>query len=330
MKIIKYLRPIIIATLIVVIISSLINGLGEIKNNIIYYFVFSATFYVANMGYFYVIGKYLGWKKHPETTLIFSILLVIPFNAIIYFLLKLILFHQGFEQFTGTHVSNSILEYLFVIMIALLISMFFIIGSLFKKIREEQLRAEQLKTQNEKIKLLGIKNQFDPHFLFNNLNVLTALIAENPEKAEEFTLKLADIYKYVLAQKEQNTVPLQQEINFAKQYLDLLKIRFENGINYKISGSVPENAKIPPLTLQIILENLVKHNQIDDYKPLKVEISVAKDYLIIKNNKNTKQNNNKNSGYGIDSIKKRYNLLSSKKVKIQNEKDFYKIEIPLL
>jgi len=325
----KFLTLVIITAVLVFLLNIILGDWYSAVKYLPYYFIYSATFAIGNWLYFDAIGRFLSWEKNPERTLIVSILGVIPVNALIYFLLNLffrvIIGKQDFNTFVK-HIN--VLEYTFVILFALVIALFIIIGYFFKAIREEKLKIEQLKTQNERAKFESLKNQLDPHFLFNNLNVLTALIGENPDKAEDFSMALSDIYKYVLEQKDKELVPLQEELDFAKKYLSLLKMRYEDDLHFVLPDNVPENAKIPPLSLQILLENTVKHNSITATKPLKINLEINNGYLIVSNNKNPKPNNNQ-QGIGLQNIIKRYKILSQKPVNIKDNKEKFEVQIPI-
>ena len=149
---------------------------------------------------------------------------------------------------------------------------------------ERKIVIESTKAETATAQFETLKNQLDPHFLFNSLNVLTGLIEENPENAIDFTTSLSKIYRYVLEQKDKEVVSIQEEINFAKTYVNLLKLRFENSINFEIEQTTfSETEFIVPLSLQILLENTIKHNIVSDQKPLKIKIYKQDNYLIIEN-----------------------------------------------
>jgi len=320
----------IITTTMIVAFMNLISGNQQIVlSNLNYYLIYSAFFTIVNSLYFKWIGKVLNWKKKPEKTLIISILGSIPVNGFTYLSLNYIfkgLRHgKSFSEFIQ---NESLLEYLIVIMFALIISLFIIISYFFKAIRESELKAEQLKTEQQRSKFNSLKNQVDPHFLFNNLNVLTALIEESPKKAEMFTQQLSDIYKYVLEQKEYDLVSLQKELDFAEKYLNLLRTRFEDGLTFEIPQKINKHFKIPPLSLQMVLENCIKHNSASSESPLHIKIAIEHEYLIVKNNKNiiTKPDR---EGFGLKNIQKRFGLLTDKPIEIiSNSKEFI-IKLPL-
>lgn len=176
-----------------------------------------------------------------------------------------------------------------------------------------------------------LKNQISPHFLFNNINVLTGLIEENPKKAVQFSENLSHIYRYFLEQEKQDVVLVKDEINFAKAYLDLLKGRFENGFTFKIKIDKKTKEKyIVSTILQQVLENVVKHNEINETHPVEVVISTTENFIIVENNKNPKLASTKTSQKGIENIKKRIAFFTDEKVIINNTEVIYKIQLPIL
>lgn len=176
-----------------------------------------------------------------------------------------------------------------------------------------------------------LKNQLDPHFLFNSLNVLSSLIEENPVKAQEFTVALSKIYRYVLDQKDKNLISVEEELNFAKLYVSLLKMRFEEAliVNFTIDDTENEY-KIVPLSLQLLLENAIKHNIISDQKPLQIDIFRQNDYLVIQNTFQKKQTFDKSSGIGLQNIVQRYKIVTNDHVEILQDNKLYTVKLPLI
>ena len=177
----------------------------------------------------------------------------------------------------------------------------------------------------------ALKNQLDPHFLFNSLNVLTSLIEENPEAATRFTTALSKVYRYVLEQKNKELVTIEEELKFAHLYMSLLKMRFEDSIVF----TTPEHLKNPegkvvPLALQLLLENAVKHNQVTPSKKLYITITESDGALTVTNNLQTKQTLKESSGVGLRNIKQRYAILTSEMVTIEHSDETFKISIPII
>lgn len=195
------------------------------------------------------------------------------------------------------------------------------------KQEKQFLKQESLASQ---LNYQQLKNQLSPHFLFNNINVLTSLIEENPEKAVSFSEKLSNIYRYFLEQEKQDVVLLKVEINFAKDYLHLLKSRFENGFNFSFDVNQNSEKYIVSTTLQQVLENVVKHNEVSLNNPIEILISTKDDYLKITNNKNKKVILETTSKKGIENIKKRYSFFTDKSIIVEEDSNNFTINLPLL
>ncbi|CAI9682302.1 2TM domain-containing protein [Elizabethkingia anophelis] len=195
-----------------------------------------------------------------------------------------------------------------------------------KAVTEQKIIASSANAQFE-----SLKNQLDPHFLFNSLNVLSALIEENPDNAQKFTSSMSKIYRYVLEQKDKEVVSLDEEINFARTYIELLKYRFEDSIMFHLNIE-DDNSKdfVVPLSLQLLLENCIKHNHATSAKPLQVEIFAKEGYLIIKNNLQKRELPNEKSGIGLSNIVQRYSLLTKRNVFIENDENTFSVKIPIL
>ena len=196
----------------------------------------------------------------------------------------------------------------------------------------ELLETEKLKTQQLKMELSVLKNQISPHFLFNSLNTLVTLIEEQHENAAKFTEKLSEVYRYILQNKENELVKLQQELHFAESYLFLLKMRFGNNLIFKKNIEKSQlDLYVPPLTLQILIENAIKHNIVSIAQPLTIEIYSSKSPRIIVQNTLQKKKNVKDSTRtGLENIKKRYQFLTKEKVDILTSTDYFMVALPLI
>lgn len=195
-----------------------------------------------------------------------------------------------------------------------------------RKVKEQKIIAGTASAQFD-----ALKNQLDPHFLFNSLNVLTSLIEENPAAATKFTTALSKVYRYVLEQKNKELVTVEEELKFAQLYMSLIKMRFEDSILFEIPEKLsnPE-AKVVPLSLQLLLENAVKHNQVTEANKLHISIQEDNGNLVIKNNVQPKSVVKESSGVGLRNIRQRYHLLTNRPVTVQqNDKEFW-VTIPLL
>ncbi len=176
---------------------------------------------------------------------------------------------------------------------------------------------------------LQLKQQVNPHFLFNNLNTLISFIEIDPKKAIDFGHHLSNTYRHYLKNKNDDFVSLKEELEFIKEYLEIYKAKFENSFSFEISVLPKENEYIVCLSLQEIVDNVFKHNTMDENNPLKIRISSIDNKLIIENTVSNKDNNQSN-GLGLENINKRYKILTNKEIQIVNQTDIYQVILPIL
>ncbi|WP_375587341.1 sensor histidine kinase [Flagellimonas aurea] len=201
-------------------------------------------------------------------------------------------------------------------------------------IREKQRSAiliEQLKQKQLEANLSSLKEQMSPHFLFNSLNSLISIIKTDSIGAVNFVIRLSEVYRYLLQHREHQTVSLQEELDFIRSYIFLLKVRFKNNINVRFD--IPENllhTRIPPLTLQLLLENAVKHNIVSKAKPLDITINAEDDTITVGNPVQPKLSLETSNGFGLISMEEQYSMLVQKKIVIKEEEGKFKVALPLI
>jgi two-component system LytT family sensor kinase len=238
------------------------------------------------------------------------------------------IYNESFREFID---HDSWQGYSFGLWVTLTIISIFYITYFYNRYQKNKVKEQKVIAGTASAKFDALKNQLDPHFLFNSLNVLTSLIEENPKNAQKFTTSLSKVYRYVLEQKSKELVTVDEELNFARTYMSLLKMRFEDSIIFEIPDKAtnPES-KVVPLALQLLLENAVKHNMVTSSKPLHIKIYEDRDHLVVMNNLQPKQIVKKSSGVGLENIKQRYQLLSERKVHINHRDKDFAVAIPML
>jgi len=199
--------------------------------------------------------------------------------------------------------------------------------------RQAAIDVERLKNENLKSKFETLKTQVNPHFLFNSLNALTSLVYADQGRAVEFIQKLSQVYRYVLDHQNDEVVPVQTEVDFLQSFVYLNTIRFGDNFEvvYKNMDSFTSNETIPPVTLQMLIENCIKHNEISKSKPLKISVERMGESIIIENNINpinrAKQDS---SGLGLSNIISRYDMLSNGQVEVIHSEKSFKVIVPIL
>nr|WP_321409616.1 histidine kinase [uncultured Carboxylicivirga sp.] len=200
----------------------------------------------------------------------------------------------------------------------------------FKKWKDAAVEQERLKHEHTALQYETLKSQVNPHFLFNSLNALIQLIHTDADKAEAYVKKLSHVYRFVLDMKDKETVALKKELQAVEDYIFLLKIKYGDSLKVSFPDELPEGARIVPLSLQMLLENVVKHNVIARSKPVEVTIHLKNDYLIVKNNINEKTDKEHSTGIGLENISTRYRYLTNKTVTIHHEEGRFEVGLPLM
>ena len=222
-------------------------------------------------------------------------------------------------------------NYLVTIIMTFVVTLAFHTFYFYKAYQESRLKEQKIIAGTANAKFESLKNQIDPHFLFNSLNVLSSLIEENPENAQQFTTSLSKIYRYVLEQKDKELVTVSEELAFAKTYMKLLKMRFENSITFELPNDFDNaDAKVVPLSLQLLLENTIKHNVVSENKPLHIKIYIKDNFLVVENNLQKKEVLQDRKGVGLQNIVSRYAILSERKVLIDETKETFAVYLPIL
>ncbi|MEM8970086.1 MAG: sensor histidine kinase [Bacteroidota bacterium] len=192
------------------------------------------------------------------------------------------------------------------------------------------LNYEMLKKDNIHFQYEMLKNQLNPHFLFNSLNALSSLIAVSPAEARTFVRKLARVYRYVLEHREKDTISLKEELDFLEHYIFLLKTRF--GESLQVNVAIPEEQwekKVVPMALQMLIENSVKHNAISVHQPLRVQVFTRDNYLWVVNDLHPKAYTYP-SGVGLKNIRERYRLFYDNELSIESTDESFQVKLPLI
>ena len=332
-------RAIIISLTIffVLVLIRLITGNSITLNygllvNFGYTMLYGMTLYLSNAIIFMYLDKVFAAERFTPRRILIGFILSFLVSIAVIFLLRIFedVLIEGipFSVFLSQeHMAN----YLVAIVITLIVTLAFHAFYFYKAYAENKVKEQKVIAGTASAQFESLKNQIDPHFLFNSLNVLSSLIEENPDNAQKFTTSLSKIYRYVLEQKDKELVSVEEELSFAKTYMNLLKMRFENSISYELPTDFdnPE-AKVVPLSLQLLLENNIKHNEVSEQKPLHIKIYIENNYLIVENNLQKKEVLQDRKGVGLQNIVNRYGLISERKVLVEQTETAFKVKIPIL
>lgn len=294
--------------------------------------LYSVTLYMVNVFVFRTFLDRYGTDFWKMRNVIIGLLSGVMATFITVFLLRVFLQVVRAGKSLEVFLENErLLDYSLSIIIALVSTGLFYGFYYWKNIQDRKVKQSKIIAKTASAKFDALKNQLDPHFLFNSLNVLASLIEENPKQAQKFTTSLSKVYRYVLEQKNKELVPVDEELAFARTYMNLIKMRFEDSIIVDIPDHVSNSElKVVPLSLQLLLENAVKHNMVTPSKKLHIQIYEDGNRLVVKNNIQAKQVVKKSSGVGLHNIKQRYHLLTDSEVRIKDDRVTFEIAIPML
>lgn len=290
---------------------------------------FTATLWIAlwlgNAYVSQVMDYFFSWHKEPVRRLLAGLvaMTVYTFGAVytIIFLFRLAGFSIG-DRLDGTYTST--------IVITLIISMFMTGRSFLVNWRQAAVDAEASKRETIHAKYESLKNQVNPHFLFNSLNALTNLVYEDQDKAALFIKQLSEVYRYVLDTRDKEVVALDDELKFLESYLFLQKIRFGNNLAVEIKLDA-QGKLIAPLALQLLVENAIKHNITSSENPLFIKIFEQEGYIVVENILQRKTiPDEKSPGIGLENIKSRYRFLSNQPVVVEENKELFMVKLPVI
>ncbi|WP_080056478.1 sensor histidine kinase [Spirosoma aerolatum] len=247
-----------------------------------------------------------------------------------YFIVRYIV-AESLPQLSPFNRFSAIIIVVTIFLVNTVITLGFIASHLLKRWQENLIKTAQLEKEKVQVQLDSLKNQISPHFLFNSLSSLDSLIDDNPTLARQFLQQLSKVFRYVLQHKDKSLVPIETELAFIKNYVSLLKTRFDGA--FRLHCQLSDEAldyQIVPVTLQILIENAIKHNSISEARPLTVTISNNENYLLISNPIQRKRQVETSNKQGLENLKLLYSYLSPRPIEIEDNGEVFQVSVPLL
>src|SRR6056297_198173 len=306
------------------------DGNMDLSGDLVIDFTYRYVFFALFSWIVLQLNTNLAYLRFNGSTTVRTIILIL--TNILILLVFLAIFNFLFPWVTGEEVSERTRGFSNFNYTVLMVVLFFISRVLRLQIdqQESKLENERLKQQNLQNELAALKNQIDPHFLFNSLNSLTSLIREN-KPATQFVNKLSHMYRYILQSGDSDMVTLKEELKFLESYTYLMQTRYRDRftIDINIEPHYLEQ-EIPPLALQLLVENSVKHNEISETNPLKVRVYSKDGSLFVDNPIRLRKTFTEGTKNGLLNLKKRYILLLRKELTVRTENDIFSVQLPLI
>ncbi len=316
------------------LITGMINGQNfsnwEIKLSFLYTIMIAFIIWEGNRYLLFSLRSYFDWINKPLQK-IGALIIGIVFYTVPVSTLLLAGWYHVFAS--GIIDWNTVTQSTLIILIAVIfIAHVYETVFLVKESETEMIRNEQLERAKAEAELEALKNQIDPHFIFNSLNTLSHLIEEKPARARQFNDTLADVYRYILQNKARDLVLLREEIEFLNSYFLLLQIRFEKAVllNLNVAEADMNLYLIPPISLQVLAENAIKHNEFSETIPLVLAIIMKNEELIIHNPVRKKDLRKTSSKIGLQNLQERYRLTTNKEITITETGEDFTVHLPVL
>ncbi len=273
-----------------------------------------------------VLDYFFPWEKQTVTRLVAGLIGMVVYTlSVVYGLI--FLFGTVFGFYLGEGIEET---YSATIVITLIISLFMTGRMFFANWRQAAVDAERLKKESVEAQYNNLKNQVNPHFLFNSLNALTNLVYRDQDKAVKFIKQLSDVYRYVLDSRDKEVISLEEELKFLEAYAFLQQIRFGGKLKIEVDlGDV--KSLVAPMALQMLVENAIKHNEISEEHPLHIRIYKQDKSLVVANTLQRKPVlADESSGLGLENIKKRYEFLSNSEVRVSETEERFIVSVPII
>lgn len=276
-------------------------------------------------------------RRHTSTRLVALCIGLLLFGGLaalgfgfFYAVMDIFLFHryQAWRSFSRVSYDLNFGIFLFYLMLLTFNGIIYY----YKGWKEYQVQTERLMRENIQARYDALKSQIDPHFFFNSLSVLTNLVYKNPDLSANYITQLAKTYRYILDKKIENLVPIQTELDFLDSYLFLIRIRHQNSIQFVASIDEKTRTKgmIPPVTLQLLVENAIKHNRFSVNDPLVITVESTDGYLQMSNPIRKKLSADISLGIGLENIQKRYDLIGDRSIVVSESDDMFIVKIPII
>jgi two-component system LytT family sensor kinase len=289
-----------------------------------------ATQWLGNSYIYRVLDKKYSWQDHLVKRAVFQSLAIIAYSATAYMVVMVIMYKLVVGSLPENPVSWGLRSSYLAILISFTVSLVFVAVAFFTNWRKSQLEAERFKAEMLMYKYETLQNQINPHFLFNSFNVLSDLVYEDQKKAVDFISQLSQLFRYVLDSRDKELVPVREELEFMSAYTYLLQSRFEEKLSFQNEFEAGEHEMLVPMTLQLLIENCVKHNEISSKQPLHIQILRNGDYIKVENTLQPVSVGGDSKKTGLSNIRQQYKFFTDKEIVITQKDNTFSVEVPLI
>jgi sensor histidine kinase YesM len=305
-------------------------GLREFLLSYAWSLVLTATLWIGNSRIYQMLDKKFSWEDHLLKRAVLGSLALILYSATAYMLVQVIMFMLVEGSLPDNPVAWGLRSSYVAILISFIVSLIFVAVGFFQNWKKSLLEAERIRSEMLMYKYEALQNQINPHFLFNSFNVLSDLVYEDQKRAVHFIRQLSHLFRYVLESRDKELVPVKDELEFMEAYTYLLQTRFEDKLVIRNGFTGKKDEMIVPMTLQVLMENCIKHNEISARQPLKIMISRNGDYIRIANDLQLKATAVESKKTGLSNIRQQFKFFTAKEILIEQTADSFLVDVPLI
>jgi len=276
------------------------------------------------------LDRRISWLETPVKKTIIQIFFFLGYSISAFIIVQFFNYYIWNNILPSKSWESIIRSVPYTLLISFIISLIYTAIGFFRAWKNSFIQAEKLKAEMMAYKYESLRNQINPHFLFNSLNVLSDLVYVDQAMAVKFIQQMSDLFRYVLDSRDKELVPLKDELEFIRSFTFLLKTRFEDKL--VIENDVPANSDdfIVPMTLQLLIENAVKHNEVSEAFPLRIEIRKNEDYLEVENNLQLKNVGEDSKKTGLKNIIQQFAFFSDRPIEIISSEENFLVRVPIL
>lgn len=303
---------------------------GEFMLSFVWGLALCATLWLGNSFIYGLLDKKYSWQDQLVKRAIFGSLALIAYSATAYLVVQMIMYKIVTGSLPENPVSWGLRSSYVAVLISFVISLIFVAVAFFQYWKKSLVEAEKFRAEMLMYKYEALQNQINPHFLFNSFNVLSDLVYEDQNKAVDFIRQLSQLFRYVLDSRDKELLPLKEELEFITAYSCLLQTRFEEKLRIELDFEAREHEMIVPMTLQLLIENCVKHNEISASQPLLVHILRKGEYIRVENNLQAKPEGIDSRKTGLSNIRQQFRYFTDKEIIITQTDKVFAVEVPVL
>ncbi len=273
------------------------------------------------------LSKHISWVEKPGLRFTIGVVLMVIYTALIYIIIIESIEWNNQKEFSARSYWQSLV---ITMVITIIISLVMHARMFLLNWRQAAVDRERLEKAHVASQYESLRNQVNPHFLFNSFNVLTELVHQDADMAERFVRQLSRVYRYVLEKRDMEVVPLEDELSFLESFLFLQEIRQPGTMQISWAEGNKEGLGVPPLALQLLAENAIKHNILDAAQPLRLSLLISEDTLWVENLLQRRLHPTAGTGVGLSNLINRYKYLTDKPVVVVETASVFRVGLPLL